>query len=481
MTQGPHLPSNNSLIKWPLWLFCILWLAPAADAQIIRDVFGNVPAIRHPKEIQPAEGSPWKQIWHRHLFDFSDSINSLVVDPVVQAHWGQARGLETDAIWDNIRGARFRARIDGMWYVGGELLERQGIASPMLGHWAAQKRIPGWGRSKLGRDRGNNTADNAYYDVSRARGWCGWSNDTWFVDGGIDALHIGAGTGSAFLSMEAAPAPYIRVAREAGKHRSTIWATRWVGTERGPLGETAESLLNRSRALFAMQSWQLTPHLLMQGVYSFVQEKENSVAMGSWEGWNEGDLYRAQRHWGGLEVQLTGSIDAALPWRIYIQSATDVVPRQGEAYHTSTDRTALTHLAGLNIQVSSFSLQLEYIQRGNAHRRDCFGQLAADGVIQMAGPARALLENGGISVQAPWEESLRLNAHWGLSKALSLQLQAESNALFSWITPQFLWNIQTAWPLRAFASYTAGLHESETPSTNFSYWQLGVRSGLMSF
>ena len=468
-------------INLPLWLVCILWLAPAAEAQIVRDVHGNVPAIRHPKDIQPAKGGSWQQIGQRHLFDFSDSINTIVVDPVMQAHWGQTQGLETEAIWDNIRGARFRARIDGMWYIGGELLERQGVASPMLGHWAAQHRIPGWGRSKLGRDSGSNTADNAYYDVSRARGWCGWSNETWFIDGGIDALHIGAGNSSAFLSMEAAPAPYIRFARESGNHRSAMWVTRWIGTDRGPLGETAESLLNRSRAIFALQSWQLNPHVLLQGVYSFVQEQESSVAMDSWEGWNAGDSYRAQRHWGGLELQLNNSLEASIPWRIYLQSALDLVPRQGQTDPVITNRSALTQLAGTKLQWNSLAIQIEYINRATPHCRDCFEEEASDGSMALAGPARALLENGGISVQSPWDESLRLDALWRISKPFSVNLHVEANEDFSWVTPQILWNIQTVWPLSVFVSYTTGEHDSALDSPRFSFWQIGVHSGLLSF
>ena len=421
-------------------------------------------------------GNAWQQLQRRHLFDFSDSINSVVVDPVIQAHWGQTQGLESDAIWDNIRGARFRARIDGMWYVGGELLERQGVASPMLGHWAAQNRIPGWGRSKLGRDNGSNTADDAYYDVSRARGWCGWSNSTWFVDTGIDALHIGAGNSSAFLSLEAAPAPYLRLARKTGNHLSSIWLTRWIGTIRGPLGETSESLLNRSSALFAVQAWQAHPRILVQGVYSFVREKEASKALGHWDGWEEGDAYHAQRHWGGVELQLQSSKKSSVPWTIYLQSALDIIPRKGHVDSGIQPANALTHLIGFKVEGDALAFRLEYVQREHGHCKACLVDSLSTGLHVAAGPDRAVLENGGISVQNPWGEALRLDALWNPKGGFSLRFHAEHNASYSWVTPEIAFVLQSAWPLSAFASYSIGT--SDRFDSTFRYWQVGVCSDL---
>jgi hypothetical protein len=479
-----HRACRRSIgVSLAVFSVCAGCFVPKIQAQIVQDENGNVPAIRNPEAIETVIGNAWQQLQRRHLFDFSDSINTVVVDPVIQAHWGQTQGLEPDAIWDNIRGARFRARIDGMWYVGGELLERQGVASPMLGHWAAQNMIPGWGRSKLGRDNGFNTAENAYYDVSRARGWCGWSNSTWFVDAGIDALHIGAGNSSAFLSLEAAPAPYVRVAHETGNHLSSIWLTRWIGTIRGPLGETAESLLNRSSALFAVQSWQLHPRLLLQGVYSFVREKEASKALGIWEGWEEGDSYHAQRHWGGLELQFTGPLEASLPWIAYLQSAVELLPRLGQTDPVLNNRNALTHLAGAKLGGKTFAIQLEYVTKAATHCRDCFGSRGPDGsgAFESVGPARALLENGGISVQSSWNESLRLDAIWNPWNLISFKIHAEANEHFSWITPEMNRTIQTAWPLDAFVAFTVGLMDSTPEAPSFAFWQIGVRSGLLSY
>ena len=455
---------------------CAFLFAPKVQAQIVQDENGNIPAIRHPKSIQPVIGNAWQQLQRRHLFDFSDSINSVVVDPVIQAHWGQTQGLESNAIWDNIRGARFRARIDGMWYVGGELLERQGVASPMLGHWAAQNRIPGWGRSKLGRDNGSNTADDAYYDVSRARGWCGWSNSTWFVDTGIDALHIGAGNSSAFLSLEAAPAPYLRLARKTGNHLSSIWLTRWIGTIRGPLGETSESLLNRSSALFAVQAWQAHPRILVQGVYSFVREKEASKASGHWDGWEEGDAYHAQRHWGGGELQLQSSKKSSVPWTIYLQSALDIIPRKGHVDSGINPANALTHLIGFKVEGDALAFRLEYVQREHGHCKACLVDSLSTGLHIAAGPDRAVLENGGISVQNPWGEALRLDALWNPKGGFSLRFHAEHNASYSWVTPEIAFVLQSAWPLSAFASYSIGT--SDRFDSTFRYWQVGVCSDL---
>ena len=154
-------------------LFCV-----PVHAQIVQDSTGHIPALRT-RITPPSDAATWWQrVGEQHLLDFSEAPNTIVVDPIVQVMAGviQIDGDErkTQTIWDNIRGARFQAELDGQFHIGGELLERQGVAEPLLGLWAVQKRIPGWGRSKLGRNSGWNTVDQAYYDVSRARGWTGW-------------------------------------------------------------------------------------------------------------------------------------------------------------------------------------------------------------------------------------------------------------------------------------------------------------------
>jgi hypothetical protein len=476
----PSFWLNQPIRQSFLWVL-MLYLAPQVQAQIIQSEQGSIPAIRHPKEIESEKGDRRNDFQNRHLFNFSDSINFVTVDPVLQSHWGKAKGLEATSIWDNIRGARFRARIDGIWHIGGELLERQGIASPMLGFWATQRRIPGWGRSKLGRNNASNIEENAYYDVARARGWFGWSNESWFVDAGIDALHIGAGTNSAFVSARAAPSPYIRLARGAGNHRSTLWLTHWMSTERGPEGETAESLLNRSRVLFTMHSWQLDSRVLLQAIYSFVREKEASQARGLWSGWNEGDEYFAHRHWGGMEFQFTSSTNSKNPWVFYIQSALDFVPRLGQTNPSSRTSNTLTQLAGLKLEVQSFFFQIEYFKRKAAQCKDCFGLYSADGSFETLGPNRALLQNAGISIQSHWNEGFFATIRWTPTEKLALKIHTEANTHFAWTTPEITWEIQSIWPLSAFAAITTGFASPITENSRFSFWQLGVRSAIPSF
>ncbi len=350
----------------------------------------------------------------------------------------------------------------------------------MLGHWAAQQRIPGWGRSKLGRDNGFNTADNAYYDVARARGWFGWSNDLWFVDGGIDALHIGAGKNSAFLSLEAAPSPYMRVARKAGKHRSAMWLTHWIDTERGPVGETAESLLNRSRVLFAMHSWQLDPRLLVQAVYSFVRENEASDAMGEWSGWDEGEQYHARRHWGGMELQFTSPANTSTPWLLYVQSAFDFIPRKGQSNSTTRFSNALTYVTGARLKSNSLAVQIEYSKQETAHCRDCFGSYPDAGPFETMAPGRALLQNAGISVQSLWTESIFLNTVWNPLEQLTLKVYTEVNTQFSWVTPEIAWEVHSVWPLDIFTAHTTGIPRGVSEKVAFRFWQVGVRSCLPS-
>ncbi|MGB2385529.1 MAG: hypothetical protein ACPH8E_08490, partial [Flavobacteriales bacterium] len=104
------------------------------------DSTGFVPVERL-ELTQPSDATTWWQrTVHNHLFDFSDadrSQNLIVVDPVVQAYAGSIQTTDAEgnpqsrSWWDNVRGARFQGIIDGKWHVGGELLERQGLAEPL--------------------------------------------------------------------------------------------------------------------------------------------------------------------------------------------------------------------------------------------------------------------------------------------------------------------------------------------------------------
>ena len=161
--DGFHAPrgaAGAALVVLLVWM-PVMAIGQAGEWWSLRtaDSSGFVPIERLQLTKPSNAPSWWQRTAQNHLFDFSDADrtqNLVVVDPVVQAFAGSIR--TTDAAgnpqartwWDNIRGARFQAIIDGKWQLGGELLERQGLAEPLLGYWAATDRIPGWGRAKVG-------------------------------------------------------------------------------------------------------------------------------------------------------------------------------------------------------------------------------------------------------------------------------------------------------------------------------------------
>ena len=188
----------------------------------------------------------------RHLFDFSSDRAQVFVDPLLDLSWGPAAPGPA-AVWRNVRGASFSAAWDSSWTAWGTLEEHQSLRVGADAHWTAMNgALPGWGRAKLGTQDAYRTADSLYIDVARAEGavkWQaprgGWTVElgVWRWDWGLSEATVGAlGHRSAV-----APSPRLRLARST--ETSTTWfeSTKWVLDQRGPLGETAESLFEWTR------------------------------------------------------------------------------------------------------------------------------------------------------------------------------------------------------------------------------------------
>lgn len=446
-----------------------------------QDSTGFIPAERLELTAPSTAASWWQRTAHNHLFDFSDTDrerNLIVVDPVVQSFVGRVLPDGPDAEarqwWDNIRGARFQGRIDGRWHVGGELLERQGLTDPLMGFWAEQFRTPGWGRSKLGKDREYTTAEQAYFDVMLTRGWVGSQKGAWSWDAGVDALHIGAGRNSAFLSRTAVPAPYARLTHEAGEHRTSMWSTRWMSTRRGPTGETAESLLERTRAVFLTHQQFIGAHIVLQGVYNFSWETTPLIAEGGWEGlgFEEGQRYRPSRHVAGLDIQyhqriattvhLTGYAQQSLSWLVSTQSP-----------------APLTRVAGILARGKAWSVRVEWFERDPSHCRDC--HTIADGSF---GPTQAAIANAGLSTHGLWTESARAEGELNLGKRWTLRSSAESNEYAMHWQSHVHYTLQPTWPLRIWAGIGGATPAGGGAGPTFTAYQqlqLGLHAGLMNW
>ena len=199
-----------------------------------------------------------------------------MVDPVVQAYVGSIRTADADgnpqtrSWWDNIRGARFQGVIDGKWHVGGELLERQGLAEPLLGFWATDYRIPGWGRANWARRRvqhGGRSILRRHVHPRLGR----TPVPRMGMGRRVDALHMEQGERVLFVpacrtcTVPASDPPACATPNEPVVDPLDVhsaWAAR----------ETAEALLERSRAIFLTHEQRIGSHFVVQGIYNFSWE-----------------------------------------------------------------------------------------------------------------------------------------------------------------------------------------------------------------
>lgn len=474
-------------LPFRLALVLLVWMPMVATGQSgnwwslrTADSTGFVPVERL-ELTDPSDATTWWQrTLHNHLFDFSDVDryrNLIVVDPVVQAYAGSIQTTDAEGNpqsrtwWDNIRGARFQGIIDGQWQAGGELLERQGLAEPLLGFWAVDNRIPGWGRAKLGKDGGFNSIDEAYFDVMITRGWVGRQHRAWGWDAGVDALHIGAGRTSAFLSRHSVPAPYMRVTHCRSTNRTSVWSTRWMSTRRGPIGETAESLLERSRAIFLTHEQRIGSHFVIQGVYNLSWETTRQEAAGGWEtfGFEEGEQYTPSRHVAGLDIQMhqrlaiahiTAYVQESLTW---IGSTQSVAP--------------LTRVVGIHATSDLWKVRAEWVERETSHCRDC--HTIADGSF---GPIQTELSNAGINLHSLWSESLRAETRMRVHERWMLNAAAEQTDLATTWHAEVLFELQPTWPLRLWM----GIGQCSpqllgAPFESYTRLRLGVHAGVLNW
>jgi hypothetical protein len=148
--------------------------------------------------------------------------------------------------WDNLRGARFVARLDGAWEVSGSLEELQGTPAA----WdilavADPNALPGWGRAK--------TTSGGRVDVARARARSTHSRALGLQDSLSWSLAYAPASwgdlpSQLTFSNRAASFPHGTVAWHHQKWTWSATAARWTGTERGPDGGSTESLFRQTDA-----------------------------------------------------------------------------------------------------------------------------------------------------------------------------------------------------------------------------------------
>ena len=231
----------------------------------------------------------------RMALDFSGPSGRVGVDPVVQVLAGTA-GAET--WWDNCRGARFEAELDGVWAFSGELLERQGVGDPRLEPWLAQGVLPAWGRPKRTDDQG--------FDLARATAAATYRRGGFQAEVGYGAPHVGPGMRSVLLSRDAAPAPYARAAHGGARGYGAVSALQWTAADRLGPGSTAEPPYRWART----------------GVAEAGLARDRFAATALVAATQSGLPDRAAplRAWGGLTAEVRGGGPAAR-WTAYLVTA----------------------------------------------------------------------------------------------------------------------------------------------------------------
>lgn len=168
---------------------------------------------------------------------------------------------------NNIRGAKFKATIDGHFKAGGELLERQSILSPFLTDFSRQSnRLPGWGRFKTISSL-TETDSPLKVDVARATGFIEWSENVGKDEAkgfharlSNEAQSFGWSHAPLLLNKDDVPYPTAKMGWENTKLHFDVCAFQWVGDERGPMGSTTEPLFNRMQGMvstgkYTSDSW----------------------------------------------------------------------------------------------------------------------------------------------------------------------------------------------------------------------------------
>ncbi len=277
--------------------------------------------------------------WQRDLLDFSGEGASVVVNPLLDLQVGTGT---SGRVFENNRGARFEAVIDGEWRVQGTLQERQGAADPRTSYWAYETAdfavgtvaMPGWGRAKWVDRTEYEPGSPLRFDVSRATTTVERRGERLDFRAGLDNVHEGGGIGSAFWSREAAPLPFVSLSHAASTWHASGWAGSAIGSDRGPVGATAEPLYARQRVsrlglgLHREERWSTDVLWYRMARVPF------------------GDEAHQARHWGGLQGSIRkGAFHAyaglVLDWAACFERSTH--PKwMGELVNVSWDRKQST-------------------------------------------------------------------------------------------------------------------------------------------
>ncbi|MGB1481038.1 MAG: hypothetical protein ACPG66_06660 [Flavobacteriales bacterium] len=198
-----------------------------------------------------------------HLLTWQTPHLDLTLDPWITIRHvvgtaSSAAEQELTEPWDNLRGARFEARLDGVWEVSGSLEELQGIPAAWdLLTVADLSALPGWGRAK--------TTAGGRVDVARARvqtthSQALGSQDSLSWSVAYAPVSWGDLPSQLTFSGRAASFPHGSVAWKRPNWTWSATAARWTGTERGPDGGSTESLFRQTDAVWSSSTLSFSPH-----------------------------------------------------------------------------------------------------------------------------------------------------------------------------------------------------------------------------
>jgi hypothetical protein len=255
----------------------------------------------------------------RHLLDFSSEKATIYVDPILDLSYGVGCA---GAIWRNVRGASFSAAWDEHWTSWGSLEEHQSIRVLEESWWIAQNRsLPGWGRTKIGRNNTLNSPDTMYVDVARAMGALNWHQSPttrlgWSVQFGMSpfAWGISDRASTLGLSSTSAPAPELKVARAS--ENGVLWTglTKWVLDTQTPQGASSGRLWEWTNS--AMIGWdlKLTEKLLLRSLVGTTWSAHPERSEDRWasrSGWTGLGMKWSERN---IDVGMEGAQEM-LDWR----------------------------------------------------------------------------------------------------------------------------------------------------------------------
>jgi hypothetical protein len=322
----------------------------------------------------------------RHLLDFSSERSVVVVDPLLDLSWGPVRPAP-DFAWLNIRGATFSASWDEQWQAWGSLEEHQSIRTGAEAWWTAKNgSLPGWGRAKLGRDGGWRTADSLYADVARA-------------EGGIQ--------------------------RSGAASNTWLQVRKWVLDERGPLGETSESLFEWTQSYILGHEQMLRDNLRAEVVAGHTRLAAADRLTGS--GWDK----PTTATWLGCLVTWQQPT-----WWVGAEAATE---------WTLAAHQGVRWLAACGKVWSSGQITLEHLQRpGSAEAR------------ALAPADRSLLTHAGLPMGTVWSQatSWRWTNQWAKLGDISTTLSGSWTDYGENVSVAFIKKLNDKWPVSANVNIT---------------------------